>query len=352
MRNVTIEEGREGVQLSLRKPLLRQADPEESARQTGNAQLVVVHQPIKLLASTVHLPVLSEIIERSKSFKKRKYQKKVRNVFFIFLFFIFHLLTSFFIATIIVPTPSIFVFFPIIELKDENQVVSGAYMIPYAFTTEASTYLQLLSESDFPFPTQRPIICGGPDVREPRDVVYFGDENVPPLKYSTISRTPHPWPPVLLKIRERIQKVVNEILPMLPCQPPNATLNALLLNRYNTGEDAMGKHRDITPCLGKEPFIASVSFGAAREFRFRHFSLQEEQEKKKRSKANRGKGRQARSTPGTKTTYKSVILTSGSLLLMIGSRLQENYQHLLVRDKSITEARYTLNFRHHEPKEQ
>jgi alkylated DNA repair dioxygenase AlkB len=166
-----------------------------------------------------------------------------------------------------------------------------------------------------------------------------------PLKYATITRNPLSWPTPLLLMRSRIQAVVDEVLSHLPCQPSNSGLNALLLNRYKNGQDKMGKHRDLTPCLGVDPFIASVSLGATREFRFRKFTLAQEREQKDHTKRNCGKGRQQGAT--LKTTYKSLQLTHGSLLVMIGGLLQENYQHEVIKDAQVSEPRWNLNFRHH-----
>ena len=40
----------------------------------------------------------------------------------------------------------------------------------------------------------------------------------------------------------------------------------MLLNWYRSGEDHMGWHADDEPELGPNPVIASVNFGATRDF--------------------------------------------------------------------------------------
>ena len=47
-------------------------------------------------------------------------------------------------------------------------------------------------------------------------------------------------------------------------------INSVLLNLYRDGRDGMGWHADDEPELGREPVIASVSFGATRRFKLRH----------------------------------------------------------------------------------
>ncbi|MFM5982088.1 MAG: alpha-ketoglutarate-dependent dioxygenase AlkB, partial [Sphaerospermopsis kisseleviana] len=46
--------------------------------------------------------------------------------------------------------------------------------------------------------------------------------------------------------------------------------NSVLLNLYRDGKDSVSWHSDDEPELGKNPIIASVSFGATRRFSLRH----------------------------------------------------------------------------------
>ena len=55
------------------------------------------------------------------------------------------------------------------------------------------------------------------------------------------------------------------------CEEATSTqFNSVLVNLYRDGQDSMGLHADDEPELGSEPVIASVSFGAERNFRLRH----------------------------------------------------------------------------------
>jgi alkylated DNA repair dioxygenase AlkB len=80
----------------------------------------------------------------------------------------------------------------------------------------------------------------------------------------------------------------------------------------------MGWHSDDEPSLGRNPLIASVSFGAERKFMLRH-----------RQK---------------KSSRQEIVLRHGSLLVM-GGALQHHWQHQLPKSKKVREARINLTFR-------
>ncbi|MDR7212502.1 alpha-ketoglutarate-dependent dioxygenase AlkB [Flavobacterium piscis] len=66
------------------------------------------------------------------------------------------------------------------------------------------------------------------------------------------------WPAELLIIRNKVE---NET---------NLNFNAVLLNLYRNGKDGVGWHSDKEYNTGKNPIIASVTFGETRMFRLRH----------------------------------------------------------------------------------
>jgi len=123
--------------------------------------------------------------------------------------------------------------------------------------------------------------------------------------YSGLRLAGTSWLPVLLPIKARLEAV---------CDQP---FNALLLNLYRDGQDAMGWHADNEPELGRNPVIASLSLGATRRFRLRHND--------------------------SRDTH-SLELEHGSLLLMSGPT-QHHWQHCLPRSKRCHAPRINLTFR-------
>ena len=101
-------------------------------------------------------------------------------------------------------------------------------------------------------------------------------------------------------------------------QACDARFNGCLLNLYRNGEDRMGWHADDEPELGPQPVIASISLGAARDFRLR---------RKDRS-----------------TAPFNLRLAHGSLLCM-GGDTQAHWQHSLPRRTRVTTPRINLTFR-------
>ncbi|WP_343697019.1 alpha-ketoglutarate-dependent dioxygenase AlkB [Flavobacterium sp.] len=66
------------------------------------------------------------------------------------------------------------------------------------------------------------------------------------------------WTYELLKIRSRVEKETQ------------LDFNSLLLNLYRNGKDGVGWHSDKEDKCGKDPIIASVTFGETRMFKLRH----------------------------------------------------------------------------------
>ena len=144
----------------------------------------------------------------------------------------------------------------------------------------------------------------GRQIDSPRLSCWIGD---PGASY-TYSRTrfePHPWPFMLLPIRERLRDTLG------------VDFNSVLANRYRNGRDAMGWHSDDEPELGPQPVIASVSLGATRRFALKP----------------RGEGGRL-----------TLDLPHGSLLVMRGDT-QARYRHALPATARPVGERINLTFR-------
>lgn len=152
---------------------------------------------------------------------------------------------------------------------------------------------------------QEPIWIFGKKVMQPRLTALYGDPEIP-YGYSGIQMEAFSWTEKLQEIKERVEVQAG------------AHFTHVLLNYYRNGDDSMGWHRDNEKELGINPVIASVSFGAEREFQMRHY-------KQKNIKVN-------------------VHLKDGSLLLMQGSS-QHHWEHQLPKRKKISSGRINLTFR-------
>ncbi len=175
---------------------------------------------------------------------------------------------------------------------------------PHFFSSEkASDYFKVLkSETDW---QQDNITLFGKSYPQPRLTSLYGD-NEKHYTYSGITMFPKPFSSTLLEIKSKIE-VVSE-----------TKYNVVLLNLYRHGNDSIGWHSDDEKELGKNPNIASVSFGVERIFHLKH--------KKDNSLRQR------------------IHLTSGSLLIMKGVT-QHFWQHQIPKSKKVTQARINLTFR-------
>lgn len=140
---------------------------------------------------------------------------------------------------------------------------------------------------------------------QPRLTALYGNEGKP-YSYSNITMQPHFWTPILNKIKHYIEIETN------------TNFNAVLLNYYRNGSDSMGWHADDEKELGKNPIIASVSFGAERNFQLKHKTIL--------------------------TLKQNIILEHGSLLLMKGET-QHFWKHQVPKTAKPIGARLNLTFR-------
>lgn len=117
---------------------------------------------------------------------------------------------------------------------------------------------------------------------------------------------PNSWTPELLLLKEKVESVAG------------TRFNSVLLNYYRDGNDSVAWHSDRESVLGKNPVIASLSFGQVRSFDIRN-----------------------------KTDHKehySVKLEHGSFLLM-KCGLQEGWEHRIAKSAKPMKARINLTFR-------
>jgi alkylated DNA repair dioxygenase AlkB len=117
---------------------------------------------------------------------------------------------------------------------------------------------------------------------------------------------PHPWTDDLLMIKNIVEPLSG------------ITFNSVLLNYYRNGNDSVAWHSDRESVLGKNPVIASVSFGQVRSFDIRSKSDHSEK--------------------------YSVKLEYGSFLLMKAG-LQEAWEHRIAKSVKPMGPRVNLTFR-------
>ena len=137
-----------------------------------------------------------------------------------------------------------------------------------------------------------------------RKVAWYGEQDFE-YTYSNITKKALPWTPELIELKGLAEARSKE------------TFNSCLLNLYHSGEEGMAWHSDAEKDLKKNGAIASLSFGAERNFAFKH----------KQS--------------GEKITQ---LLEHGSLLVMADAT-QTNWLHRLPPTKKISRPRVNLTFR-------
>ncbi len=148
------------------------------------------------------------------------------------------------------------------------------------------------------------IMMFGREVVTKRQVAWYGDPGLV-YRYSGRSKSPLPWLPVLLELKEKVEV------------ESASTFNSCLLNFYRDGTEGMGWHADDERELEPNGTIASLSLGATRDFEFRH------------------------KTDGLRV---GTPLEHGALLVMAGV-VQTFWKHRLPPRRRVKEARINLTFR-------
>ena len=115
-------------------------------------------------------------------------------------------------------------------------------------------YTSLLQTTEW---RQEPITVYGKTYPTPRLTAWYGDPATS-YTFSGSKWEPYSWNEDLLFVKEKVEKATG------------AAFNSVLLNLYRNGNDGVSWHRDNEKEFGRNPTIASVSFGETRPFQVRH----------------------------------------------------------------------------------
>lgn len=202
----------------------------------------------------------------------------------IIAFFMFNLFPK---EKIILPLPdALFEFYPNFFSKEEADIL----------------FEKLLNETPW---QQDDITIFGKKIAQPRLTCLFGNEGKP-YSYSGLTMNPHPWNMTMMFIKDKIAQISEQ------------NFTTVLANLYRNEKDSNGWHADNEKELGRNPIIASVSFGEERKFQLKHIS--------------------------DNNIKLSLNLNHGSLLLMKeGSQI--HYKHQIPKATQSKNARINLTFR-------
>jgi len=143
------------------------------------------------------------------------------------------------------------------------------------------------------------------EVVTPRLTAWYGDPEA--FDYAALGNTaPIPWTKELLTIKNQVEPIAG------------IKFNSVLLNYYRDGNDSVAWHSDREEVLGKNPVIASVSFGQVRSFDIRKKADHSEK--------------------------YAIKLEHGSFLLMKAG-LQGNWEHRIAKSTKPMKSRVNLTFR-------
>lgn len=137
-----------------------------------------------------------------------------------------------------------------------------------------------------------------------RKIAFYGERGIS-YNYSGKNHFAQHWTDVLFELKQYTERITGE------------SYNACLLNLYHSGKEGMGWHADNEKEMKANGSIASLSFGAARTFQFKHRITGEKHQ---------------------------IELENGSLLEMKGET-QRFWLHQLPKRLRIREPRINVTFR-------
>ena len=148
------------------------------------------------------------------------------------------------------------------------------------------------------------VMMFGKKIITKRKVAWYADAGIT-YTYAGIKKSGLLWTAGLLEVKQKVEAITG------------AKYNACLLNLYHEGEEGMGWHQDNEAEIVQGSSIASLSFGAARKFAFKHAKTNERLD---------------------------IELANGSLLDMKGE-VQQHWYHALPKTKKVKNRRINLTFR-------
>lgn len=152
---------------------------------------------------------------------------------------------------------------------------------------------------------QDDIVVFGKKFQQPRLTALYGNDGKS-YSYSSLTMFPNKWNSLLIYIKEKVEEFMN------------VKFTTVLLNYYRDGNDSNGWHADNEKELGKNPIIASISFGAKRVFQMKHNTNKDQKFK--------------------------IELEHGSLLIMKGTT-QHFWKHQIPKSTKKVGPRINLTFR-------
>ena len=179
----------------------------------------------------------------------------------------------------------------------------GVYYFGIVMDQQQATSYQEYLLSEIAWQNDEAFIFGKHYITK-RKVAWYADKPYT-YRYSNKDRTALLWTSTLLELKELVERYTN------------ATYNSCLLNLYHDGSEGMAWHSDDETDLKTNGSIASLSFGAARKFAFKHRKTKES---------------------------LALVLEPGSLLEM-KDETQDHWVHRLPPTKKVHHPRVNLTFR-------
>lgn len=181
-------------------------------------------------------------------------------------------------------------------------------LVTYELEPEIATLLQqCIQEADPELDHHPEIQIFGKTCHQQRSIGFFSDTSVGYNYSTTITRS------------KQMKPCLSELLAYVN-HKFDASFNGILINKYENGEEYIGKHSDDERGLQPTCGVIAMSFGAVRKFRIRD-----------------------------KVTGKIVldVPTEANKIIQMAGNFQREFTHEIPVEKKVKQPRYSLTFRRH-----
>ena len=188
------------------------------------------------------------------------------------------------------------------------------------FISDTERTINSLKKVEYNSDEDSKVLLFGKWIKIPRKQVAFGDPGVK-YKFAGVEVSAETWPDFIKAMKTQIEQYMINQGMITEEQRKITPINYALLNYYADGTQYIGAHcddeKDLRPING-ETFIASVSFGASRDFIFQR-------------------------KDNIKIKYE-MTLNDGDLLIMRGDT-NTYWKHSLPKRLRVKDPRWNLTFR-------
>jgi DNA oxidative demethylase len=144
-----------------------------------------------------------------------------------------------------------------ITVQQDQLMVTHTQLVPSNSIASQTAFSRIEDEVIYLTGPLSEAVVFGKSYPLPRQQAFYGDTGIS-YSFAGVTVEAQPWTPILEHLRHLVEVAAK------------TTFNSVFVNRYATGLNYIGEHRDSDRQLDPKAPIASLTFGVCRDFYFKH----------------------------------------------------------------------------------